>query len=59
MSLFRFQVVERMQEIKIQDEEMRRRDKELSAKVRQPAEAERFRLEKLAEANKVRSFQPK
>jgi len=47
-------VIERKQEIKIQDEEMRRREKELSAKVRQPAEAERFRLEKLAEANKVR-----
>ena len=42
-----------MQEIKIQDEEMRRREKELSAKVQQPAEAEKFRLEKLAEANKV------
>ena len=46
------QVVERMQEIKIQEEEMARKEKELNAKVRQPAEAEKYRMEKLAEANK-------
>jgi len=45
-------VVERMQEIKIQEEEMARKEKELNAKVRQPAEAEKYRMEKLAEANK-------
>merc|ERR1739838_15411 len=45
-------VVERMQEIKIQEEEMARREKELNAKVRQPAEAEKYRMERLAEANK-------
>lgn len=33
---------------------MKRRERELEATVRRPAEAEKFRLEKLAEANKVR-----
>jgi len=47
-------VIERMQEIKIQEEEMLRKEKELSATVKQPAEAEKFRLERLAEANKNR-----
>lgn len=45
-------VVERMQEIKIQEEEMARKEKELTAKIKQPAEAEKFRLETLAKANK-------
>merc|ERR1739838_33942 len=45
-------VVERMQEIKIQEEEMARKDKELNAKVRQPALAEKYRIEKIAEAMK-------
>lgn len=47
-------VIERMQEIKIQEEEMARKEKELSAMVKQPAMAEKYRLEKLAEANKNR-----
>merc|ERR1711887_302899 len=47
-------VIERMQAIKIQEEEMMRKEKELSAQVKQPAEAEKYRLEKLAEANKNR-----
>jgi len=47
-------VVERMQEIKIQEEEMNRKEKELQATVRRPAEAEKYRLERLAEANKNR-----
>jgi len=47
-------VIERMQAIKIQEEEMARKEKELSAQVKQPAEAEKYRLEKLAEANKNR-----
>ena len=41
-----------MQEIKIQEEEMARKQKELEATVRQPAEAEKFRMERLAEAMK-------
>uniref|UniRef100_A0A0A9W8E3 Flotillin-1 n=1 Tax=Lygus hesperus TaxID=30085 RepID=A0A0A9W8E3_LYGHE len=47
-------VVERKQEINVQEQEMQRREKELMATVRRPAEAEKFRLEKLAEANRNR-----
>jgi len=45
-------VVERSQKIQIQEQEIIRRERELDAKVRKPAEAEKFRLEKIAEANK-------
>lgn len=44
-------VVERTQEIAVQQQEMARRERELEATVRRPAEAEKFRLEKLAQAN--------
>nr|CAD7405202.1 unnamed protein product [Timema cristinae] len=44
-------VVERTQEILVQDQEIQRKERELEATVRRPAEAEKFRLEKLAEAN--------
>ncbi|KAH8407637.1 hypothetical protein KR222_008918 [Zaprionus bogoriensis] len=47
-------VIERTQEIAVQEQEIMRREKELDATVRCPAEAEKFRLEKLAEANKQR-----
>lgn len=47
-------VVERKQEIAVQEQEMQRREKELIATVRRPAEAEKYRLEKLAEANRIR-----
>ncbi|EDV32961.1 uncharacterized protein Dana_GF22637, isoform A [Drosophila ananassae] len=47
-------VIERTQEIAVQEQEILRREKELEATVRRPAEAEKFRLEKLAEANKQR-----
>ncbi|XP_071519692.1 flotillin-1 isoform X3 [Panulirus ornatus] len=43
-------VVERAQEILIQDQEIQRREKELEATVKQPADSEKFKLEKLAEA---------
>lgn len=46
------QVVERAQQIMLQEQEIIRKEKELEAKVRKPAEAERFRLEKLAEAER-------
>uniref|UniRef100_A0A8C8JWV9 Flotillin n=1 Tax=Oncorhynchus tshawytscha TaxID=74940 RepID=A0A8C8JWV9_ONCTS len=42
-------VVERSQQIMLQEQEITRREKELEAKVKKPAEAERYRLEKLAE----------
>ncbi|XP_017465204.1 PREDICTED: flotillin-1 isoform X1 [Rhagoletis zephyria] len=47
-------VIERTQEIAVQEQEIQRREKELEATVRRPAEAEKFRLEKIAEANKMR-----
>ncbi|CAO1356562.1 unnamed protein product [Diamesa serratosioi] len=49
-------VVERKQEILVQEQEIVRRERELEATVRRPAEAEKYRLEKLAEANKMRVF---
>lgn len=45
-------VIEKKQDIQIQDQEILRKSKELEATVRKPAAAERYRLEKLAEANK-------
>lgn len=45
-------VVERTQQIMLQEQETTRREKELEAKVKKPAEAERYRLEKLAEAER-------
>merc|ERR1712020_394229 len=47
-------VVERTQEILVQELEIQRRERELDSTVRRPAEAEKFRLEKIAEANKNR-----
>ncbi|KAJ8939114.1 hypothetical protein NQ318_005934 [Aromia moschata] len=44
-------VVERTQQIAVQDQEIARKERELEATVRRPAEAEKFRLEKIAEAN--------
>lgn len=46
------QVVERAQQIMLQEQEITRREKELEAKVKKPADAERYRLEKLAEAQR-------
>lgn len=44
-------VVERSQQIQVQEQEIARREKELQATVKQPAEAERYRLETIASAN--------
>ena len=46
-------VIERSQNIQVQEQEITRRDRELDATIRKPAEAEKYRLEKLAEANKL------
>jgi len=46
------QVVERTQQITLQEQEIIRKEKELEAKIKKPAEAEKFRLEKLAEAQR-------
>merc|ERR1719341_1899174 len=48
-------VVEREQQIAIQQQEIQRKEKELNSKVRAPAEAEKYRLEKIAEAEKSRT----
>ena len=45
-------VVERAQQIQIQDQEITRKERELDATIRRPADAEKYKLEKLAEANK-------
>ena len=45
-------VVERRQQIEIAEQEILRREKELDSKIRKPAEAEKYRLEKIAEANR-------
>ncbi|KAI0220311.1 Flotillin-1, partial [Lamellibrachia satsuma] len=47
-------VIERGQEIQVQEQEIIRRERELDATIRKPAEAEKFKLEKLAEANRNR-----
>lgn len=46
------QVVERTQQITLQEQEIIRKEKELEAKVKKPAEAEKYRLERLAEASR-------
>merc|ERR1719431_142310 len=45
-------VIERQQNISIQEQEIMRREKELDSKVKKPAEAEKYRLEKIADAEK-------
>lgn len=47
-------VIERAQQISLQDQEIVRRERELEAQVQKPADAEKYRLEKLAEANRNR-----
>ncbi|XP_052220517.1 flotillin-1-like isoform X2 [Dreissena polymorpha] len=47
-------VIERTQQIQLQEQEIIRRERELEANVRKPAEAEKFKMEKLAEADRNR-----
>ena len=47
-------VVERQQNIAIQEQEIMRKEKELDSKIRKPAEAEKYRLEKIAEAERLK-----
>ena len=46
------EVVDRTKQIELQQQEIERRERELEATVRKPAEAERFRVETIAEANR-------
>ncbi|XP_074873696.1 flotillin-1 [Carettochelys insculpta] len=45
-------VVERAQQIQLQEQEIVRKERELEATIKKPAEAERYRLERLAEAQR-------
>ncbi|XP_074654287.1 flotillin-1-like isoform X1 [Tubulanus polymorphus] len=45
-------VVERSQQIQLQEQEIIRRERELEATIQKPADAQKFKLEKLAEAEK-------
>lgn len=47
-------VVERMKMIEIANQEVQRKEKQLESGIKQPAEAEKFRLETISEANKQR-----
>ena len=46
-------VVERAQQIQVQEQEIVRKARELEATVKKPADADRYKLEKMAEANKL------
>jgi len=46
-------VIERAQQIQVQEQEIIRRERELEATIRKPAEAEKYRLEKIADANRL------
>jgi len=45
-------IQERMQEVKVQEQEILRRENELEAQVKKPAEAEKYRMETIAEAER-------
>ncbi len=45
------EVIDRQQQIEIAEHEIRRKECELDSKIRKPAEAEKFKLEKLAGQN--------
>jgi len=49
------QVVDRQKQIEIQEQEIIRRERELDATVRRPSEAERDRLETVAEGNRLQT----
>ena len=46
---FSYQVVERRKQIEIEDQEIKRKEKELMATVRLPAEAEAYKVQTVAE----------
>ncbi len=47
--------VERSQEIQVQEQEIARKEKELEAKVKRLAEAKKYEMEKIAEANRIKT----
>ena len=48
-------IVERMKQIEIQEEEIQRRKKELDARIKAPADAEKYKSEILASANRAKA----
>merc|ERR1719383_25226 len=50
-------IVERIKQIEVQEEEIKRREKELEARVKTPAEAEKYRMEIIAEANRRKAVE--
>ena len=48
----KIKIIERTRQIELQEQEILRREKELQATVMKPAEAEKYKLEKLADAEK-------
>ena len=51
----KIEIVKRTRQIELQDQEILRREKELEATVMKPAEAEKYKLEKIAEAERDRA----
>jgi flotillin len=49
------EVVAKKKEIEVQEQEVSRREKELEATIRKPAEAEQFRIRTIADANKYQN----
>lgn len=49
-------IVDRMKQIEIQEEEIQRRKRELDARIKAPADAEKYKSEVLASANKKRAI---
>ena len=47
-------VIERAQAINVQIQEIQRKEKELEAQIRRPANAEKYKIEKIAEAHKAK-----
>ena len=48
------EIMERQQQIEVEEQEIARREKELAATIRKPAEAERYRMQIIAEGTKAR-----
>ena len=49
-------IVERMNQIEIQEKEIQRRHRELESRVKAPADAEKYKCEILADANKKKAI---
>jgi len=50
-------VIERVKQCEIQEEEIKRRENELQSRIKTPADAEKYKLEVMATANKIKSIE--